>query len=314
MKPFHRLLPLLLLSGCGGSGIPEIPTAAVQKPELLLPLNLAAPLRHGVDREGLAVSAALLRRHLIHPEPHVREAASAALEALGPQGVHYVGLLLFQNPHPEVDWRGRRALSRIGWPAAELVDLAAEGGPAAAPLLAEVLKERTIERAGPAIAALGRLESGKGEARRVLEALLSEPDARTRYHVARALGVLGDRQAVEALEHLGQDEDQGVRFAAAGALKRLGQSEAYDILLKILEDRARLGGAAAETGLYNIACLSALAGDTRKALEDLGAACAAGFHDPAAAAGDPDLYDLRELPQWQALMRSLLHQAGIPLE
>ncbi len=311
MKPSVFLL-VLLLAGCGGAP-PSVPEARKEKKEeLLLPLDLAAPFRRGLDRELLASSARLLRLHWGHADYRVREEASIALEALGPHAVQYAALL-FSDEHPEVVWRVHRALARAGWPSQELLDLAAEGGPSAAPLLAQVLKERTMERAGPAIAALARLGPPSGEVRGALEALLSEPEALTRYHAARALGVLGDPAAAAALERLGQDEDQGVRFAAAGALKRLGKPEAHAILMKTQELNAQRGGNAASVGFYNQACLAALSGDTQEALERLAAACAAGFHDPAAAVGDPDLYDLRELPGWQALMRNML-QLDLPDE
>ncbi len=56
---------------------------------------------------------------------------------------------------------------------------------------------------------------------------------------------------------------------------------------------------------YNRACVEARAGQKKKALEDLRAAVARGFHDRAAMETDGDLESLRGDPEFRALLESL---------
>ena len=163
----------------------------------------------------------------MHPDWEVREQATTALERLGPPAVRYLSRLC-SDPDPEISWRTKRVLGKIGWPDEEMIALAALEGQASSPILAGVLKERMIEKAAPAIQALGRL--GGTAARQAVEALAQDPEPHVRYHAARALGRIGDPEAIPVLDCLKQDADQGVRFAAAAALLRLGRPEAYEAI------------------------------------------------------------------------------------
>ena len=287
------------LPGCAG-GPPGSPVPAAPSPaEAPAPLDLACALGQPPDPVALRAAAAGLRSHLAHPDWQVREAATALLEGLGPDGIHFLALL-----HPDTDaevaWRVRRALKRLGWPDERLVRMAAQGGATAAPLIASVLREEPIERAGPAIRALGSIAAAP--AREAAEAVALDPEPRARYHAARALGLIGDRKAIRTLDRLELDADQGVRYAAAGALMRLGRSEAFEATSASLQAQAAGGGA---IYFYNLACLQALAGRTEAACEWMAKAFDAGFRDIHSTATDPDLYDLRELPSWQALLRRM---------
>ncbi len=287
------------LSGCA-SGSPGVPTrGAARTAEVPAPLDLSCARRRPLDPVALRAAAAGLRNHLAHPDWPVREAATAALEGLGRDGVHLLALL-YPDADAEVSWRVRKALHRLGWPDERLIRMAAGGGAPAAPLIASVLREEAIERAGPAIRALG--EIGGAPARTAAEAVAQDPDPGARYHAARALGLIGDREAVRALDRLKQDTDQGVRYAAAGALMRLGRAEAFEATAASLQAEAGAGGA---IYLYNLACLQALAGRAEEACGWMAKAFEAGFRDVRAAAMDPDLYDLRGLPAWQALLRRM---------
>lgn len=73
---------------------------------------------------------------------------------------------------------------------------------------------------------------------RVLDRLVEhlKNDAAARLDVARALGRLGDRKAVEPLINALDDEDDSVRTVVAGALGVLGDGRAVDPLIKLLND------------------------------------------------------------------------------
>jgi HEAT repeat protein len=284
------------LPGCaGGHPAPDVPPLG----QVLAPLDLSCVLWQPSDPVALRDAAESLRNHLAHPDWQVREAATAALESLGPDSIHFLALL-YPDTDAEVSWRVRKTLRRLGWPDERLVRMAAVSGTPAAPLIASVLREETIERAGPAIRALG--EIGGAPAREAAEVVAQDPEPRARYHAARALGLIGDREGVPALDRLKQDTDQGVRYAAAGALMRLGHKEGFEATSTALQAQAVAGGA---VHLYNLACLQALAGRTEAACAWMTKAFEAGFRDVRSAAMDPDLYDLRGLPSWQALLRRM---------
>lgn len=284
--------------GCDPAVRPPRPEAATAPaPAALRPLELASALKSARDPAALDRSAAVLRAHLTHPDWTVREEATRALERLGPAAVRYLARL-FGDPDPELSWRTRRALERIGWPDEGTLEQAGQEGPGAARLLASVLRERMIQKASPAIQALGRI--GGSSARQAVEPLARDLEPHVRYHAARALGRIGDPLAVPVLDELKLDADQGVRFAAAGALLRLGKREAYEGCAAL--QKALQGREAAQIGLYNLACLAALAGRNEEACGHMARACQQGFRDARGAAADPDLYDLRDDPTWQRLL------------
>lgn len=294
MRRFTALLAAAVLAGCGGAGSSVAPFPAVPPgPE---PLELGSALADPPDAATLDRAATQLRRHLADPSWEVREEATRRLEGLGPPAVRLLARL-FPDADPEIAWRVRRVLEHLGWPDRLLVDLAAREGAEAASLVAAALREEMIERAGPAIRALGRI--GGPRAREAAEALCADPKPRTRYHAARALGEIGDPGALPVLERLKQDADAGVRFAAWGALSRLGRPEAFEAGAAALIAQAGMGRG---IHLYNLACLSALSGREAEALEALQEAFEAGFRDGRSAAADPDLYDLRGSPAWQILI------------
>lgn len=300
MKRFLAGWTLLVagLSGCaGGQSAPDAPPPG----EALVPLDLSRALRRPGDPVAMRAAAQGLRNHLAHPDWQVREAATAALESLGPDSIHFLALL-YPDADAEVSWRVRKALRQLGWPDERLVRMAAVSGAPAATLIASVLREEAIERAGPAIRALG--DVGGAPAREAAEAVAQDPEPRARYHAARALGLIGDREGIPALDRLKQDSDQGVRYAAAGALMRLGHAEALEATSAALQAQAQAGAGGA-VHLYNLACLQALAGRMEAACAWMAKAFAAGFRDVRSAATDPDLYDLRGLPSWQALLRRM---------
>jgi tetratricopeptide (TPR) repeat protein len=70
---------------------------------------------------------------------------------------------------------------------------------------------------------------------------------------------------------------------------------------EILEEALRQRDAPAIR--YNLACVEALAGNTDRALEELGAAIAAEERFAASAAGDEDFASLRDDPRFSALVR-----------
>ena len=77
----------------------------------------------------------------------------------------------------------------------------------------------------------------------VLTTLLADPDVN--YHVAWALGEIGDRQAVAPLVEMLRDPLPLVRASALQALDKLHAREAIPALRQLQTDRAPLPGARA---------------------------------------------------------------------
>ena len=89
---------------------------------------------------------------------------------------------------------------------------------------------------------------------------------------------------------------------------RLGRSEAYEACTAA--QKSLQGREAAQIGLYNLACLAALAGRNEEACGYMARAYEQGFRDARGAAADPDLYDLKDDPTWQRLLQALSRPHG----
>ena len=113
-----------------------------------------------------------------------------------------------------------------------------KAGPAAVPVLAEVLRdtERDARVQGAAIAALGKIGPA---AVPTLMKLLQDKDASVRSAAAWALnGMHGEaKAAAAALAELLRDKDESVFYAADAALRSMGPA-AIPPLRKLLDDKA----------------------------------------------------------------------------
>jgi HEAT repeat protein len=65
---------------------------------------------------------------------------------------------------------------------------------------------------------------------------LSDPNPVIRQNIAKALGKLGDKKAVDPLTKLLSDKDENVRSFATVALGEIGSDETFQILLPLLRD------------------------------------------------------------------------------
>lgn len=69
-----------------------------------------------------------------------------------------------------------------------------------------------------------------------LHALSGAPDADTRLHVAKALGAVATKEAVDTLLVMVRDQNMRVRWSAAAALERTGESRGFPEVVRLLHD------------------------------------------------------------------------------
>jgi HEAT repeat protein len=126
----------------------------------------------------------------------VRRHAAGALSQIGDPRAIQPLIAALKDAHALMRWEAGEALSRMGAPAVE-------------PLIAALQDRQEFQRR----VMLGRSGSGKSEV--VTETV--------RANVARVLGQIGDRRAVEALTAALQDQEAQFARAARTALVRIGE-------------------------------------------------------------------------------------------
>jgi adenylate cyclase len=132
-----------------------------------------------------------------------------------------------------------------------------------------------------------------------LEAMGEEEEAREAYQEAV--------RVVERYMDLNPDDPRAATMRAV-ALSRVGRTEEG---LHWAERALSLDPADAGVR-YNAACLFSVAGRTDRALECLEEAVEVGFGNPDWLARDPDLDNIRDEPQFQALMSRMQGQVDAP--
>jgi adenylate cyclase len=94
-------------------------------------------------------------------------------------------------------------------------------------------------------------------------------------------------------------DDENARVLHADLLQRAGRNEEATTAL------VKLNGITDGNSLYNLACLAARLDERDRAIEFLLASVKAGFANIELFHSDPDLDPLRELPEFQDLMKEL---------
>lgn len=225
-------------AGQGGSSIDPRVLADLQHPTSRARLEALEGLRrHPRTAPVVAVTA-----RLQDPEPQVREAAVAVLEATGDERMLVLLLDALGDPSEQVRLAVRRAILDRAGPS--LIDLlrrelhAPARCAAAAILLAEMGQGDAVveamHRVDPAARRLiaDALRDAGTTARLIEELTDGRPDRRRL--AAERLGVIGARNALEALIQRLEDPDRDVRIAAAEALGRIGDAEAVHPLKRSL--------------------------------------------------------------------------------
>ena len=247
--------------------IPEIPTKTVEPPEPPEPLPEKTPLEKCLEalRSG---------------DDNIREAAVAALQGMGKEGVRYL-IEALSDPYYGVRIAAAEGLGELGDRSAvdalirTLRDAREDVRIAAAHALGRIGDRRAI---GPLIhlfadryhgvrvaAADAIVEFGR-DALRPLEEALSDPVPVVRMTAAKAIGLIGATESIPVLiEHLG-DAAPEVRWSVARALGDFG-SLAIEPLALVLKKGSKEMRLAAIDALWEM--LDTRAGDVlRLALED----------------------------------------------
>jgi HEAT repeat protein len=94
-------------------------------------------------------------------------------------------------------------------------------------------KEKSIEKRGQAIGALGLLP-GQRRAETMAEAALKDPMSEVRTAAAHSLGEMEARGSIPALKNTLDDSDPGVVLAAAQALRIMNDPVAFDVSYEVL--------------------------------------------------------------------------------
>lgn len=252
----------------------------------------------------------ILRRGLQARAPAVREAAAAALSALGAVGAGAELVACLADPAPNVRVRAKWALIRTADPAAAepLVSAIALGEdyvkldalnvagmlriPQAVPAAVQALDSDSFTVREAAVKALGALEA-PAALPHLLDAL-GEPDRFPLPWVIEAVGRLRDQQTLPDLLPLAEHSDPAVREALGHALGGVWSRESVPILIALADDGEPAVRRAAATSLEHIrselsgATPQPSAGGTQelqladlKATADQGAALPEVHEDPA---------------------------------
>jgi len=128
------------------------------------------------------------------------------IESLKQSGNIHGLIRLLDNRNPDVQWKAADALGILGEPACD-------------PLIRILEFPKPHVRLG-AIEALGDIRCPRS-VEPVMERLRCESDSEIRFVAALALGQIGDRRAVPALEEALRDKDRYVRYGAVMALEML---------------------------------------------------------------------------------------------
>jgi len=123
-------------------------------------------------------------------------------------------------------------------------------GPAAVPALIAALQDETLDMRSSVARALGRL--GDRGAVEPLIKMLSHEDTDVRTWAAFALSLIGDRRAVEPLMKMLSEEDTDVRRYAAWALGLIGDRRAVEPLESLLSDDNELVRSVAKEALAKL--------------------------------------------------------------
>ncbi len=198
-----------------------------------------------LSAKGIAVNQADfegLLKTLISGDDEAREAAAQALSRLDDTPIEPLAELLIGAQNAESRWWAARALAEIGGEAAvgplvralddaepdvracAALALGHVGTGSAAPALAARLADDSAFVAGIAADALSMLGPPAVEA---LAASLQSPQAHARLLAVRALGRIGDEQAIEPLCRLLDDPSYLVRYHVEEALEALGVGMVY---------------------------------------------------------------------------------------
>jgi len=196
----------------------------------------------GAERIAVPVNLEDLLTTLTSGDDESRETAAQALSCLGDSSVEPLADLLIGAQDAETRWWAARALAEIGGeavmgPLVQALDdaepdvracaalaLGHIGVGSAAPALAAKLADDSAFVAGIAADALTMIGS---PAVRALALSLQAPQAGVRLLAARALGRIGDEQAVEPLCRLLDDSSYLVRYHVEEALEALGVGMVY---------------------------------------------------------------------------------------
>jgi HEAT repeat protein len=148
-----------------------------------------------------------------HRSPQVREKAVDALVQYGKGQVPALTVIVENKAAGPGRLAACRALGEIG-----------PGAKAAAPALAQALRDSAWNDRDAAAEALGRIRPDVDASAPALVAALRDTDQRVRGVAARALGRLrsGDAKIVAALAAALKDEDANVRASAAMGLQEIG--------------------------------------------------------------------------------------------
>ncbi len=213
----------LLVAACTAASSSDGPETVVSR--LVALLNDPQP--------DVRRTAALSLGKIAHPEsgsalipalrdadPLVRRYSAWALGSLGEHAAHNAGsalVPLLGDSSPEVAMAAAEAIGKIG-ASQPVVDL-----------LTHTLRDPSVNTRRAAVKSLAWLESASAYA--VLVGALKDPDAQVRQGAAAALGELGDRRALVAMEdRLLHDPAIGVRSEAAFRLGKLGDHTAMAAL------------------------------------------------------------------------------------
>lgn len=113
--------------------------------------------------------------------------------------------------------------------------LAGRGNPRAVTPLGEALEDRTWQQRAAAAMALGKLANGRGVPF-LTAALRGDPDVDVRCSCAWALGSIGGKGVIEALDAALEDDSDAVRRVAAEALGEVGTATVLGSLARALGD------------------------------------------------------------------------------
>ncbi|MBI5477815.1 MAG: HEAT repeat domain-containing protein [Deltaproteobacteria bacterium] len=177
---------------------------------------------HALERLGPA-SVRALTMALADPALWVRRQAARTLSALGEAGA----LALLSVEHS----RCREASEAAGWARG-----LARARCSVAQLIADLAYEEDArwQAAAAELAHLDRAQVAE------VKAALDRPEPLERAAAARALGAIGDPDAVDALEPLIRDGDDHVCRVAAEALGRIGDPRAVPALIAVIDDSSDL--------------------------------------------------------------------------
>jgi len=225
-----------MLGACGPTAVPEL-LGLIREEEEATSLSMIAveSLATIGDVQGLPP----ILRFSGHKSPYVRAKAVLALTSFKDPRTVKPLIAALKDKDELVREPAKKGLKQIAGPElASLVDgmLDTQRGLRTRRIPEERRSDsqvrefllQLLEFEGGRLAFTPAMELGEMKEQRAFDPLvklLSTADEFNRFHVAWALGELGDRRAVPALKAALKDEDQSVRQAAAEALKKIKAAE-----------------------------------------------------------------------------------------